>query len=327
MRDSCPSDPTKAYRGLRVLVTGGTGFLGKSLVDRLLLLGCTVFVGVRENKKRDLFYLGEKPGVLHQFQYDLASPIEIDPDLFDSTLDLVFHLAAAGVHPNQSANLVTMRDNLLGASGLMEFSRACSVKRIVCAGSCFEYGSGERIGENSKLAPKTTYAKSKILCRELFDWFGQSYDIEMVYLRPFTIYGPGEARHRLISYVTESLMRNRPLSLTDGKQVRDFIFVEDVRDAFLAAGIHLKAEGGVFNVCTGQGYSVMSIAKMICGLLGSDMGLLKFGGLSRREADTDVLVGDPAHIWETLGWQSSVQIEDGIQRTLETLLEDGFVKA
>jgi len=322
----CP-DLEDAYRDLTVLVTGGTGFLGKWIVDKLLEWECTVIVAVNNIDKRSIFTTeSEKRRLLHFFRYDLESKIEANLEEYGGRIDIIFHLAAAGVRSLQADKPATLRKNILGAYGIGEFAARCSVRRIVCAGSCFEYGSGDMVKEASHLEPRTAYAKSKILCRELLDWFGETTKIEITHLRPFTIYGPGEQRERLISHVIERLHNDEPLAITDGSQIRDFIFVEDVRDAFLCAGVHPAAAGNIFNVCTGNSRSVQSIVEIICDLLGADRKSLEYGKIRRRKSDMDMLVGDPNHIRETLDWQPTIEIREGLRRTIEWRLDKHIVE-
>lgn len=327
MKNSYCPKLKNSYRDLRVLVTGGTGFLGKWIVDKLLEWECTVFVAINNIDKQSIFTSNsEKHRLLHFFRYDLESKIEANLEEYGGRIDIIFHLAAAGMRPLQADNPTTLRKNILGAYEIGEFAARSSAHRIVCAGSCFEYGSGDMVKETAHLKPKTAYAKSKILSRELLDWCGKTANIEITHLRPFTIYGPGEHRERLISHVTRCLDYDEPLTITDGSQTRDFIFVEDVRDAFLCAGVHPAAAGNIFNVCSGNRHSVQSIVEMICDLLGADRKSLEFGKIPRRKSDANMLVGNPNHIQEILDWQPAIEICEGLRRTIEWRLDKTIVK-
>ena len=308
-----------AYRGLTVLVTGSTGFIGQRLVKELLSYGSIVLAGVSGRSKSSASETWVGQNNLHIFEYDLASELRFDQLKEFGGIDLVFHLAAAGVHPKFANCPSAITENTLGAYHLAKFLSINKVNRLVCVGSCFEYGGGDNLSETAELNPVSVYALSKILARDTLAWGNRSKKIDVAYLRPFTVFGPGERPDRLIPYVIDRVVHGEPAYISDGEQIRDFIFVDDVVAAFLQAGVHPNTAGETLNICTGRGYSVRSIVELICATLGSNNADIRYGEVARRQTDTDILVGDPSKAERLMGWKSSVEIDQGIQSAISTL--------
>ena len=129
------------------------------------------------------------------------------------------------------------------------------------------------------------------------------------------MYGPMEPPGRLVPSVVRRALAGEPIDLTPGDQARDFIYVEDAADAFVAAVTHDAAVGGTFNVCTGTAVTVRHVVEIILRSAGS-ASEARFGALAYRPTEYKMLSGDPARAERVLGWRARVSLEDGLDRTV-----------
>jgi nucleoside-diphosphate-sugar epimerase len=187
--------------------------------------------------------------------------------------------------------------------------------RFLYCGSCFEYGSGARWTEEARPAPTTEYGAAKVGGWALVNAFAQRTGIEVVSLRPFTMYGPMEPPGRLIPSVVRQALAGRPIDLTPGDQARDFVFVEDVADAFVAAATTDSAVGRTFNICTGTAVTVRDVVRRILVATGSSSEA-RFGALAYRSTELSILSGDPTCAEEVLDWRARVSLDEGLARTI-----------
>jgi len=129
------------------------------------------------------------------------------------------------------------------------------------------------------------------------------------------MYGPMEPPSRLVPSVVRHALANRPIDLTPGEQTRDFVYVQDVADAFVVAATTDAAVGGTFNICTGTAVSVRDVVLKVleCTQSRTDA---RFGALAYRPSELPVLSGDPTRAAQILGWRARVSLDDGLARTI-----------
>lgn len=302
----------QSLAGRRVLVTGAAGFLGSHLVPRLIEEGAEVCVLDQPNARRwGLLERSDLAATVRSDVRTLADPLH---DRVLGDVDAIFHLAAVGVtgEVTDVRQLVTANiDSTLAV--LLAAQRLDS--RLVYCGSCFEYGSGDRWSEDSLPAPTTEYGAAKAAGWLLANAFARRTGLEVVSLRPFTMYGPMEPPGRLVPSVVRHALAGRAIDLTPGDQLRDFLFVDDAVDAFVAAATTDAAVGGTFNICTGTAVTVRDVVRRVLQCTGS-RSEARFGALSYRPTELAVLSGDPTRAADVLGWRARVSLEDGLARTI-----------
>jgi nucleoside-diphosphate-sugar epimerase len=226
----------------------------------------------------------------------------------------IIHLAAAGVVGELPDPREVVNGNIDGTMAVLMAARRLGARVVYC-GSCFEYGSGERWSEDALPAPSTEYGAAKSAGWLLAQAFARRTGIEVVSLRPFTMYGPMEPPGRLVPSVVRRALAGDRIDLTPGDQARDFIYVEDVADAFVAAATHDAAVGGTFNVCTGTAVTVRHLVETVLRSSGSTSEA-RFGALAYRPTEYKILAGDPSRAERVLGWRARVSLEDGLERTI-----------
>ncbi len=301
----------------RCLVTGGAGFIGSHLVDRLVRDGHEVVVIDTFDTGRRSNLAGSEGPRLTVHEADVADLERIRP-LF-AGIDHVFHLAAmADIVPSINHPIPYHRANVDGTISVLEAARAAGVKRFVYAASSSCYGIPDvyPTPETAPIRPMYPYALTKYVGEEYVLHWGRTYKLPVVSLRLFNVFGP---RHRttgtygaVFGVFLAQKLAGKPLTIVgDGAQTRDFTFVSDVADAFVtAARSDLVSE--IMNVGSGGTYSVNRLAELIGG---------ERVALPKRPGEPDCTFADIGKIGRLLGWKPQVRFEDGVAVMLERIDE------
>lgn len=303
----------RTLAGRRVLVTGAAGFLGSHLVPRLIDRGAEV-CALDVSRARS-WSLIEGSGIAAALRADVRELADSAHDQALGPLDAIIHLAAAGVVEEVSGVRELVSANVDGTMAALLAAQRFGARFIYC-GSCFEYGSGAAWSEDALPAPTNEYGAAKAAGWMLAHAFAHRTGLEVVSLRPFTMYGPMEQPSRLVPSVIRHALAGRPIDLTPGDQLRDFVYVEDVADAFIAAATTDAAVGGTFNVCSGSAVTVRDVVERVLRSTGSTAPA-RFGALAHRPSERRVLSGDTSRAERILGWRARVSLDEGLARTID----------
>lgn len=303
-------------RPRRCLVTGGAGFIGSHLVERLIQDGHHVLVldNLSTSRFENLSHL--KNNALLKFHQVDVSNFEAIRSFFQG-VDWVFHLAAlADIVPSINHPLDYFRSNVAGTSAVVEASRSAEVKRFIYAASSSCYGIPDSFPtpETAEIRPQYPYALTKYLGEELTLHWAQVYDLPCVSLRLFNVYGPKAGTSGTYGAVfgvfLAQRLAGRPYTVVgDGNQTRDFTFVTDAVEAFIAAA-ESEVEGEIFNVGSGNTYRI----NLLVSLLGGDV-----VHLPKRPGEPDCTFADISKITSYLKWQPKVRFEEGVRIMLDNI--------
>lgn len=253
----------------KILVTGGAGFIGSHIVDRLLKEGYEVTV-------IDNLSTGRMENIVHN--QNKKSFHFVNGDIQNETLtkkvtediDAVFHEAALISVPRSLEDpLLTNRVNVLGTLNLLEACRNSDVKKFIYASSCAVYGQTRTLPQHEKLTPQpiSLYAASKLAAENYVKVYHEVYGLNTTCLRYFNVYGPRQTYGPYSGVITifiKRLLENKPpIIYGDGNQTRDFIYVEDVVEANMLAFHKKNAMGEVFNIATGKQTTINQLAAML----------------------------------------------------------------
>ncbi len=300
------------------LVTGGAGFIGSHLVTRLIEQGCRV--RVLDNLSTG--HLKNLEHVSGQFEF-------IEGDLRDtaavhravSGVEIVFHQAALASVPLSIENPVATHDVCVtGTVNVLDAARRSGVRRVVYAGSSSAYGDAPEMPKRENQVPQalSPYAAAKLAGEYYCESFAKSYDLEVVRLRYFNVFGPRQdpksPYSAVIPLFASALVEGRtPTIYGTGEQSRDFVFVGNVVQANILAATVPGVTGRVYNVASGTTISVLELLQLIC--LGLDQPF--------APAFKPARVGDILHSWadisaiqNDLGYQPLVSLEQGLKETL-----------
>lgn len=208
---------------MRTFVTGGTGFIGSHFIKVALSRGHKI-VALRRPGSFPSIDLAQEPDWVE-------GDLEAYPKTSFKECDTLLHLASFGVNPVDSSDWEQcFRWNVSASFKLWMSAIQSGVKRLVICGSCFEYGkSGEQleyISTDTPLVPQTAYAASKAAATMLAIGLASSYDVEVIIIRPFHVYGEGEAEYRLWPSLKKAALQGDDFPMTLGEQIRDFVHVE-----------------------------------------------------------------------------------------------------
>ena len=251
------------YKNLRAVVTGGAGFIGSHLVEKLLALGADVAI-------IDNFLYGSKIEHLRgQKKLTICEGDVRDTKVVSRVLknkDVVFHLAACvGVEETQMSPLEVLDVEIQGTLNVLNQSVNNDIKRVILASSSEVYGDSlEPMEEDEPFFPKTTYALTKMVGEEYCRAFHKKYGTEYTCLRYFNIYGPRQDERFVIPRFVARLSSGKSIQIYgDGTQTRDFTYIDDAVVMTLLAGIKPEAKCQAINIGTG----IMNTINAIAGLL------------------------------------------------------------
>lgn len=293
---------------MKVLITGGTGFIGRPLLQLLTETSADVHATSRQHQSNSNLITWHRTDLLDPgASRSLVSGLEPD-----SILHLAWE-ATPGEYLNSSLNQrwVDATEELFAA--FVETGG----RRFVGVGSMLEYAPGHEVcdEELTPSRPQSPYGVAKLRAASSVLQAGRESPTTSCWARIFHIYGPGEPRAKLISHIATHLIRGERAPLTLGAQVRDFIFVKDAVSA-LDALLHSDIEG-VVNIGTGEGSSVRSIATLIGEKLGRP-DLLGFGEIP-LDGQSNPRVIAAVHKLKSLGWEPKVRVEEGVELTIQAL--------
>lgn len=295
------------------LVTGGCGFIGSHMVDKLLAEGHQVRV-------IDNYTTGRPENLSHQenhpnltiYHMDIRNKEEISP-IFQG-VDYVFHFAAlADIVPSIQRPWDYYSSNVLGTFQVLECAKEAGIKKLVYAASSSCYGIPDEYPtkEIAEIRPQYPYALTKRLGEETVLHWGQVYSLPVVTLRLFNVYGTRSRTSGTYGAVfgvfLAQKLAEKPFTVVgDGKQTRDFTYVTDITDAFYTAAVSNVVQD-TFNVGSGGTYSI----NRLCELLGGEIVYIP-----KRPGEPECTFADTSKIEKKLGWKAKVSFEEGVQKVL-----------
>jgi dTDP-glucose 4,6-dehydratase len=311
-------------QGKKVLVTGGAGFIGSTLVRSLLKEGAEVTV-YDNFFSGDMSNLSEIRGEIKILNGDILNKNFVNV-LRGNDVEFVFHLAAEPYIPHCYDRPEKFFE--VNANGTMNVMLACGeagVKGVVNYSSSEVYGTAKTVpmNEDHPTLPLSTYAVSKLAADRLCFVLHHEKKVPIVILRPFNTYGPRETHPYIIPELITQLSKSNKLKLGNIKASRDLTFVEDSVQAAIGLIKEEKAVGEVFNVGTGKDWSVEELAHMIAELSGYDSVEIEVDKTRLRPVDVERLNADSSKIRKLTGWEPKVDIKTGLKRTIDWYRENG----
>jgi UDP-glucose 4-epimerase len=301
---------------MRVLVTGGAGFIGSALARALLERGDDVtVVDNLVTGRRDLVPEGARFHALSIGDRQLERVFEED-----GPFERVFHHAAlkdvrkALIDPGPDAEA-----NILGTLNVLRCAAAHGTGRIVFPSSAAVYGDADvrPTPESAPTAPISPYGISKLACEHYLAFFANNRGLPAVALRYSTVYGPAAAEESEAGVITiftrRMLAGRRPAVFGDGEQTRDFVHVDDVVEATLHAAEHVQAPWAVYNVCTGVETSLNDLYRALAEETGY---AAPAEYLDRKPGEVVRNAQDPALMQNDLGWRARVALREGLRKVV-----------
>ena len=301
---------------MRTLVTGGAGFIGSHLSERLLAAGHEVVVvdNFSTGRLNNLEQLKDHPS-LNLHRVDILNSDQLKPCFIG--VDWVFHLAGlADIVPSIEMPEKYFSTNVEGTFNVLECARTAKVRRFVYAASSSRYGIPEvyPTPETEPVQAEYPYAVTKHMGEELVLHWAKTYKLAALSLRLFNVYGPRSrttgAYGAVFGVFLAQKIHGEPFTVVgDGCQTRDFTYVTDVADAFVSAA-ESELTGEAMNVGSGNHYSI----NQLVGLLGGDV-----VNIQKRPGEPETTFADVSKIRRLLDWQATMSFEEGVGVMLQHL--------
>lgn len=305
----------------KALITGGAGFIGSHLADRLLAMGCRVIV----YDNFDQYYCGKDLNVRHNLSNSNYTLVKADILDYGSLLaaakgsDVIFHEAAqAGVRFSIQNPRKAHEVNATGTLNVLEAAREAGIVKIVIASSSSVYGVPRHLpmDEEHPTNPNSPYAASKLAAEKYSISYNESYRMRNTILRYFSVYGPrGRPDQVIRKFATEILEGKQPVIYGDGSQTRDFTYIDDVVDATLLAMESDEADGQIFNVGRGRQTTIQELVNLLIQTLPEAKKIS-----ARYEpgyaGDFPHTRADVSRAKKILGYEPKVSLQEGVQRFL-----------
>jgi nucleoside-diphosphate-sugar epimerase len=291
----------------RVLVTGATGFIGRHALKPLMHRGFEVHA-VRHAKPATL------EGVTW-YEADLLDESAVVTLMRSLKPSHLLHFAWYALPQDYRESPANLRWCQAGIELLRQFAEHGG-RRAVFAGSCFEYDLrwGLCSEELTPSVPATLYGTCKNALRQVALEFSRRAGLSAAWGRIFYLYGPHEAPERLVPAVVRALLRGERAKCTHGRQIRDFLHVEDVADAF--AALLDNALEGTVNIGSGEPITVRSLVERIAEIMGRPE-LVDFGAIAPAPTDPAAVIADARRLSALAGWHPRWPLEDGLAAAVE----------
>jgi nucleoside-diphosphate-sugar epimerase len=300
---------------LRILITGASGFIGKHLLEKLLkisdLIACV-----------DLFFdqtfierYGER---VQLFLGNILDKSFIASCIQNFLPDYVFHFAGSKNRTNSLPEFKSSYEiNYMGTLNLFEaLLKNQNLKLVTILGTIEEYGhTCSPFKEDSHELPNSAYGLSKLSATKLALIFNRQFNFPVVVLRPSIAYGPAQGEEMFIPALIKTLLRKEPFKMTEGNQLRDFIYIDDLTDALLK-GINCRGlEGHIINIASGISIKIRDIALQIAEMTNNRENL-KIGEVPYRSTEIMDYTVDISKASTLLHWYPLTILSDGLQKTI-----------
>jgi UDP-glucose 4-epimerase len=305
----------------KILVTGGAGFIGSHVVDRLLKedYEVTVIDNLTTGRKENIAH-NQKRKNFHFVKGDIRNTALVKKIVSD--IDAVFHQAAFVSVPRSLENpILTNKINISGTLNLLEACRNSNVKRFIHASSCAVYGQTETLPHHEKLKPQpiSVYAASKLAAETYVEVYHKVYGLNTICLRYFNVYGPRQTHGPYSGVITKfinRLLENKPpVIYGDGTQTRDFIYIEDIVEANMLALQKKNVTGEVFNIATGKQTTINKLSTMLLEIMKKTY--LKPIYMNPRPGDIKHSYADITKAKKLLQYKPKISLKQGLTKLVE----------
>ena len=289
----------------KILIIGGDGFLGTNLAKKLKTSNKKLFLLCKNKKKIS-------PKITNvKYIYCNLGNLKKLKKVLNRNFDIIINFSGNIDHSNKKE---TFETHYKGIINIFNCIKKKNLKIFIQAGSSLEYGKMKSPQlEKLKTNPISFYGKAKYLASKFILKFQR--DFKIIILRMYQIYGPFQKSNRLIPQVINSCIHKKNFPCTDGKQLRDFLYVDDLNNLILKIIKKKKLKSGIYNVGSGKPTQVKKIIKKIVNI--SHGGKPNFGEIQMRKDELNNLYPNIQKIKKNFKWSPKVSLEEGLKKTIK----------
>lgn len=312
---------------MQTLITGGAGFIGSTLADKMLKDGCSVVVidNFNDFYDKNLKEQNVEPNLKNPdyklYRGDICDKEFVQKVFGENKIDNVIHLAAcAGVRTSIENPLEYVYSNVYGTVNLLECMKMFDIKKIIFSSSSSVYGNctAEKFSEDLKISePISPYAATKSSCEQFIYTYSKLYNIFAVCLRFFTVYGPRQRPDLAIRKFSESVMKDEEITVYgDGTSLRDYTYIDDIVSGILSTTEYNKTNYEIINLGGGNPITVNQVIRIIEKALGKTA-KIKYEPV--QPGDVQKTISDITKARNLLGYEPKTSFEDGIAKFVNWL--------
>lgn len=295
------------------LITGASGFIGSVLLRKLIEKNREVHLILRKESKT--WRINDLISKVTIHNSDLSDLKELTRIIKKIQPSIIYHLATNGAYSYQKDANQIIQTNILGTWNLLQACNSVKYKLFVNTGSSSEYGFKKfAMRETDIVEPASYYAVTKCAQTLLCSHIAKQENKPIVTIRPFSVYGPYEESNRFIPTLMSSLMFDKEMNLVDPNIARDYIYIDDMVDAYLKIDELKKNSGEYFNIGTGVQSTIKNAVETAIHVTGKK-GNFVWGGMKNRNWDTNNWVADISKARQLLNWVPTTTLEKGLKLT------------
>lgn len=314
---------------LTALVTGATGFVGSNLIIELINKNWEIYALIRKNSSlgckrlkgiKNIKYIYAEE--LFKNKYKELNEATLKNTDFERALpqfDVCFNLAGYGVDYSQQNVNELIDGNIKFTMYVLNFCKENKTKKVINTGSCFEYGlnEGKKINEEDKLNPQSMYGSAKASSVIMASAYSKNNNIPLVTVRPFGIFGENEGIHKFVPQLMQSVILNKRMKMTIGEQVRDYLYIKDLTEAYIKIAVTDVPLYEAYNICSGIEIKIKDLAMEVSNLASDSLRLFDFGAVPYRKNEVMHFVGDNSKIKQYTNWETKYSLQHGLKKTYE----------
>lgn len=309
---------------MNILITGGAGFIGSALATRLVNEGVNVIVADRFDNPKNLAWkeqnIEENLGKQNYKLYrgDICEKEFVEKIFKENSIDVVAHLAAkAGVRKSLEEPLEYLKSNIEGTINVLESMKKHNVKKVVFSSSSIVYGdnNAETLSEDmSDFRPKNPYSFTKIACEQILYMYSYLYEMSVVCLRLFTVYGPRQRHDLAMKKFIDQIKHDQTVTIYgDGNTIRDYNYIDDIVSGFCAAINYDKTPFEIINLGNSKPVSISELISVIESILGKKA---KIEYMPKHKGDAQRNVSNNKKAKELLNYKPMTDLYEGIKKTI-----------
>lgn len=302
-------------RNKKVLVTGSNGFIGSHTVSRLVKYGCEVFAAVRDAS--DLWRLDEVKDSIRMIAIDIRDNEAVRLCMARIKPEYVFHMAAYGVDSRQKDYVAAAETNIMGTLNIVMAAGLAGCEKLLNTGTSMQYGNKKgAIKEEEYYSPTNIYGSTKGAATLIAHQAAAGYNLDIATIIPFGVFGEKEGSHKFFPHVILSALEDGEISLSPCEQYRDYCYIENIIDGFMMAAVNKEVRNEIFNIGSGSIFKLKHYVNLIMKRFETGKRVC-YGAVEYRKNDLWSPQPDLTKIRTRLGWEPGVNLEEGIDRTVE----------